>query len=309
MRNVLIEFLVNLARINEEVWFLTGDLGFSFVEEFQKEFPERFINVGVAEQNMISVAAGLALQGKKVFVYSIINFCTFRCLEQIRNDVCYHKLDVTIIGVGTGYSYAKAAYSHHAIEDIGIMKMLPNLSIFSPADIVELKSVLRLVSMTSTPTYIRIDKSSSKRIHAQNYIKQVSLPIQIQTGKDVSIISYGSTLELAVETSILLRKKKITCSVFSVPKVYPIEEEGVHIMANHQGFFVIEEHVHSGLGSSISEILVKSKFRPIFDVFSLNSSPIEYAGTQQELREAQKLNPELISIRIQKAMKTSGLLV
>jgi transketolase len=134
MRNAFIQGLSKLAENDKNIMLLTGDLGYGIFEDFEKKFPNQFLNCGVAEQNMIGVAAGLASEGKRVFVYSIANFPTFRCLEQIRNDICYHGLPVTIVSIGSGFSYGTLGYSHYAIEDIAIMRCLPGLRIFSPVD-------------------------------------------------------------------------------------------------------------------------------------------------------------------------------
>src|SRR3989338_11081770 len=131
MRSGIIKEIHNLMRKDENIYFLTGDLGYNVIEEIQKEFPKRFINMGVAEQNMMGVAAGLALSGKKVFVYSIIPFVTMRCYEQVRNDICYHNLDITILGVGAGLSYGILSSTHFALEDIALFRPLPNMAIFS----------------------------------------------------------------------------------------------------------------------------------------------------------------------------------
>src|ERR1043165_2424780 len=134
MRTAFINELVLLARTNPKIFLVVGDLGFSVVEPFAKEFPDRFLNAGVAEQNMTGVAAGLASEGYHVFTYSIGNFPTLRCLEQIRNDVCYHELPVTVVAVGGGLAYGNLGYSHHAVQDLAVMRSLPRLTILAPAD-------------------------------------------------------------------------------------------------------------------------------------------------------------------------------
>ena len=139
MRKTFIDTLCKIAKDNENVWLLSGDLGYSVLEQFSRQFPNRYINTGVAEQNMMGVAAGLSLSGKIVFTYSISNFTVMRCLEQIRNDICYHNLNVNIVGVGGGFTYGSAGYSHHAVEDYGVLMPMPNMSIFVPCDPIETK--------------------------------------------------------------------------------------------------------------------------------------------------------------------------
>src|SRR4030042_3185959 len=159
MRNAFAKKLFQLAKKNKDIFLLTGDLGFAVFEKFQRSFPKRFFNAGVAEQNMLGVAAGLALSGKTVFVYSIIPFVTMRCLEQIRNDICMQDLDVKIIGVGAGLNYGPAGPTHHAIEDISIMRSLPNMMVVSPASPREAALALEASLCCKKPVYIRLSKS------------------------------------------------------------------------------------------------------------------------------------------------------
>jgi len=160
MRTTFIENLVKEAKKDKSIVLLVGDLGFNVVETFQEKFPKRFYNVGVAEQNMMSIAAGLASQGFKVFTYSIANFPTFRCAEQIRNDIDYHNFNVTIVTVGGGYAYGNLGYSHHAVQDYGLMRLFPNFDIIAPADPVEVESALRYILSTNGPKYLRLNKSN-----------------------------------------------------------------------------------------------------------------------------------------------------
>ena len=151
MRNSLIKFITKEAKTNKNLYLLTGDLGFGVFDEFSRDFPDQFVNVGVAEQNMTTIACGLALENNKVFTYSIGNFSTLRCLEQIRNDICYHNTDVTVITVGAGFSYGQLGISHFATEDISILRSLPNISIFSPCDPWELENLLEQIKKISGP--------------------------------------------------------------------------------------------------------------------------------------------------------------
>ncbi len=156
MRNAFCRSLARLAEADPDVMLLTGDLGFGVFEEFRDRFPKQFVNAGVAEQNMVSVAAGLALAGKTVFTYSIIPFAVFRCLEQIRDDVCYHDLPVCVVGVGAGYSYGHMGPTHHALEDIGVLRTLPGLSVLSPADGFEAEGAVEAFARHRRPCYLRL---------------------------------------------------------------------------------------------------------------------------------------------------------
>ena len=141
MRNKFIDTLCKIAQKDNSIWLLCGDLGYSVLEPFEKSFPDRFINVGIAEQNMIGIAAGIASCGQRVFCYSIANFPTMRCLEQIRNDICYHNCDVTIVSVGAGFAYGNAGYSHYGLEDLSVLSVLPNMRVYTPADSYEVEWV------------------------------------------------------------------------------------------------------------------------------------------------------------------------
>ena len=161
MRDTFIEQLTKIARNDPNVLLLTGDLGFGVFENFRKEYPKQFLNVGVAEQNMSMIAAGLALKGKRVFTYSIGNFPTLRCLEQIRNDICYHDLNVTIVSIGGGFSYGALGMSHHATEDLSIMRALPNITCVAPSSLEETKDATFQLYKKKGPSYLRLDKSDA----------------------------------------------------------------------------------------------------------------------------------------------------
>ena len=165
MRDMFIKELVLHARKNDNIALIVGDLGFSVVEPFAKEFPERFINAGVAEQNMTGIAAGMASEGYHVFTYSIANFPTFRCAEQIRNDIDYHNLPVTIVSVGGGLVYGNLGYSHHAVQDYALLRSLPNMLIVAPGDSLEVKACLRFLIANPQPSYLRLGKTVESSFH------------------------------------------------------------------------------------------------------------------------------------------------
>jgi transketolase len=167
MRNAFIEELVHAASVNEKIALVVGDLGYGVVEPFAKQFPKRFFNAGVAEQNMMGLSAGLASEGFHVFVYSIANFPTFRCAEQIRNDVDYHELSVTIVAVGGGLTYGNLGYSHHAIQDYGLMRMMPNMVIASPGDPMEVRACVRYLIDNPQPSYLRLGKAGEQCFHKE----------------------------------------------------------------------------------------------------------------------------------------------
>ena len=166
MRTAFIQELMAQARLHPEIFLLVGDLGYSVVEPFAAEFPERYLNAGVAEQNMTGVAAGLASEGYHVFTYSIANFPTLRCLEQIRNDICYHNHAVTVVSVGGGLAYGSLGYSHHALQDLAIMRTMPNTTVMAPGDPGETRQCLQWLTSHSGPSYLRLGKAGEKVLHA-----------------------------------------------------------------------------------------------------------------------------------------------
>lgn len=200
MRNAFIDELVLLARQNPKIVLMVGDLGFSVVEPFQEEFPDRFYNAGVAEQNMMGMAAGLASEGCHVFVYSIANFPTFRCAEQIRNDVAYHQLPVTIVSVGGGLAYGNLGYSHHAVQDYALMRILPNVLIAAPGDSMEVRACLRYLVEHPQPSYLRLGKAGEKVIH-QSIPKiepGIWCPVLInRESSEHTILTTGNALQVA----------------------------------------------------------------------------------------------------------------
>ena len=172
MRNTFINSLVHLARLDSDIYLIVGDLGFSAIEPFADEFPDRFLNAGIAEQNMAGLAAGMASEGARPFCYSIANFPTFRCAEQIRNDICYHNLPVTIVAVGGGLAYGNLGYSHHAVQDYALFRTLPNMKIAAPADPIEVKALTENIVTNPGPRYLRLGKTGEKNIH-QNQDLQI----------------------------------------------------------------------------------------------------------------------------------------
>jgi len=182
MRTAFIKTLCELAEQDERIWLLCGDLGYSVLEGFSSRFPNRFVNVGVAEQNMTGIAAGLALSGKVVFIYSIANFPVMRCLEQIRNDVCYHNLNVKIVTVGGGLTYGSLGYTHHGVEDIAVMRVLPNMTVIAPGDPVEARLATQAILNTPGPCYLRLGKAGEPVVHQIEPEFQVGKAISLQLG-------------------------------------------------------------------------------------------------------------------------------
>lgn len=199
MRNAFIAELVTLAEANDRIALVVGDLGFSVVEPFAERFPDRFINAGVAEQNMTGLAAGMASEGFHVFVYSIANFPTFRCAEQIRNDVDYHRLAVTVVSVGGGLSYGNLGYSHHAVQDYGLMRLMPNMLIAAPGDPMEVRACMRYLVSHPQPSYLRLGKAGEPCLHPAVPVVEPGRWLRIKgaNGCSRTLLSTGAPLALA----------------------------------------------------------------------------------------------------------------
>ena len=291
MREIFINSLLTHARQDKKVILVTGDLGFGVLEKFSQELPNQFINAGVSEQNMTGMSAGLALEGHNVFTYSIGNFPNLRCLEQIRNDVVYHNLSVNIVAVGGGLSYGALGMSHHAIEDISIMRTFPGLQVFAPCDKVETLAILNKMISEPLPTYIRIDKSK-KNIECNEPFILGHLR-KIRNGKKIAIIGYGSILEEALAASETLTKIDIDCAVYSAHTLKPFYQKSlINLVKNYDVILTLEEHVTTGgLGSLVSDIFVENKIFPKY-FFKLNLldkySPV--VGSREFLRAYYKID-------------------
>jgi len=286
MRKAFIETLIKLAEKDKNIYLLTGDLGFSVLEPFSRRFPKRFINCGVAEQNMMGLAAGLALSGKKPYVYSIIPFVTMRCFEQIRNDVCYQNLDVKIVGVGSGLAYGPLGPTHHAIEDIGTLRTLPNMIILSPADPVETKELTLQSYQRKSPTYLRLHKSGEKILYRFPQKIEIGKPSILKEGKDGLIIATGILVNLCLEVVEELRKNDYNFRLISLHTLKPIEKK--EILKAITGFkliFTVEEHnVFGGLGSAMAEILAESNYEGHFERIGIPDKYCSEVGGTDYLR-------------------------
>lgn len=256
MRTAFIEQLIIEARKNDKIFLLVGDLGFSVVEPFEKEFPDRYINVGISEQNMAGIAGGLAMNGYVVYCYSIGNFPTLRCIEQIRNDIVYYKSNVRIVSVGAGYAYGSQGVSHHATEDIGMLRSLPGMMVCTPSDPEETKMLTTLSSSYQGPMYIRLGKAGETVFHSQpikNYIVGDLLPIQVGDKFQTVVLACGSILKYAVDGNL----RGLEYDIYTVPVVKPINQKQLSSIAErYDNIIVLEEHQKScGVGSAIIEQL------------------------------------------------------
>jgi transketolase len=302
VRTAFLGALLEVAARNDRVWLLCGDLGYSVLEPFAQRFPDRYVNVGVAEQNMTGVAAGLALSNKIVFTYSIGNFPVIRCLEQIRNDVCYHNLNVKVVAVGGGMAYGAQGYSHHAIEDLAVTCVLPNMTVVAPGDPVEAAAATRAIADRPGPCYLRLGKAGERVLHATAPAFEIGRAITMQDGIDVTLISTGGLLEMALMVAADLAKQAVSARVLSMPTVQPIDAAAiVAAMADTGRILTLEEHGRGGLGSAVAEVIAESGIAVKFRQVKLQSAPSSVAGSQAALRAAHGISVEHVS-RLARAM-------
>lgn len=303
MRNAYCKTLHELMVTNEKVYALTADIGFRNFDEIIKDFPERFINVGVAESNMIGIAAGLSLSGKIPFVFTIAPFVTMRCLEQIRVDLCYHNLPVKIIGAGGGFVYASQGTTHHAIEEVGIMRTLPNMTVICPADPAETSEAVLASMAIEGPAYIRIGRNNEPRVTNHNSNFKIGKANVMRQGDDITVISTGHILGNLVKAADELRKEGIGVRVVNMHTVKPIDKEIVLKCAREtNAILTVEEHnIIGGLGSAVAEILAESLGNSInFQRLGLNDAYIDIHATYSELQKEYGLCSEGIA----RAIKT-----
>ena len=257
MRNAFAKQVTELAQSDERVVLLSGDIGNRLFDDLKAKCPDRFFNCGVAEANMIGMAAGMAMSGLRPICYTITPFITYRCMEQIRIDVCYHHQPVIIVGTGSGLSYASLGATHHSCEEMGMLRLLPGLAVIAPADEVEVRGALKAALNYSHPVYIRIGKKGEPVVHKTEIDFQIGKAITVREGTDVCLLSAGNMLPAALETAGLLAKANISARVVSFHTIKPLDEAMLaEVFKNFKLVVTLEEHsVLGGLGGSVAEWL------------------------------------------------------
>ena len=306
MRDTFVRVLSEIARQDKNVMLLTGDLGFGVLTKFACEFPSQYLNAGVAEQNMTGLAAGMALEGKTVFTYSIGNFPTLRCLEQIRNDVCYHHANVKIVSIGGGFCYGPLGISHHATEDLAIMRALPNLTVLAPGDVTETMLVVRAAYEMRGPCYLRLGRGNEPRVYSEEPKFSIGKAIPFITQGDVALLSTGGILDNVVKAHKILKDKGIYAAVYSVPSLKPFDKQLIQSLSETSKLIVtVEEHsIIGGLGGAVAEVLAEmTGKRPPLIRIGLNDRFSCEVGDQEYLRHVYGLSPDAIVERVQKAIQ------
>ena len=304
MRDSFVRSVLELAKNDRNVELITGDLGFGVLRPFWETVPDQFLDVGIAEQNMTAMAAGMALEGKTVFTYSIGNFPTLRCIEQIRNDCAYHGANVNIVCVGGGFVYGSLGMSHHATEDLSTMRSLPDVAVFAPADKVEAAAVAKAVAAYPGTCYIRLGRGGEKVIREDIGEFKVGKAIPVCEGTRVAIFSTGDIAGEVMKAKAILESQGITPTIYTFPTVKPIDADTVRACAaSHELIVTCEEHsVVGGFGSAVAEVLAEISDSARLVRVGINDTYCAIVGDQNHLRRHYGLTGEKIAERIAKEL-------
>lgn len=297
MRDAFIATLSELAAADPRVALITGDLGFGVLTGFAERFPDQFVNAGVAEQNMTSLACGMALSGWRVYTYSIANFPTLRCLEQVRNDLCYHDADVTIVAIGGGFSYGQLGMSHFATEDLAIMRALPNMRVVAPTEKWEAQDLVRDLARIKGPAYLRLDKDFAGLARRDGETAVVGKARRVRGGSDATIIATGAILREALAAADRLAAHGVECRIEAMHTIKPLDESAILAAAHETGGVVtLEEHTRiGGLGGAVAETLIAAGARPdFFKCVALQDIYPTVVGDQNYLRKHYGLDSEAV---------------
>lgn len=303
IRDAFFDELYEIAREDDSVIFMTADMGAFSLERFRRDFPDRFINVGISEQNLVSVAAGLAMEGKQVFIYAIIPFITLRCLEQIKVDLCVMNLPVTIVGAGAGFTYSSDGPTHHAIEDVSVMRALPGMTIYNPSEQMTAKAAARNAWQATGPVYVRLDKGIWPVLYQgdQDLGKGLSL---IRKGTKLLIIATGCMTHFALQAAEAVRDSGINPGVVDLFRLKPVAEELVEIAKNYERVLTFEEHtLPGGMGSAVVELFADSEMMiPVKRLGVSDVYPEGYGDREWMLREL-GLHVDSLSYRIKQELQ------
>lgn len=305
MRDTFVRTLLEIAMKDKNVHLVTGDLGFGVLKPFWDELPGQITNVGIAEQNMTGFATGMALEGKIVFTYSIGNFPTLRSLEQIRNDCAYHNANVKVVCVGGGFVYGSLGMSHHATEDLSIMRALPDVTVLAPGDLVEAECATKAIYEHDGTCYLRLGRGGEKSIHDKIDNFQIGNSIKVKDGNKIAIFSTGAIFDEVVEGNELLKEKGINPALYTFPTVKPIDRKAIEDCAMKYDLIVtVEEHnIIGGFGSAVSEVLAEmSGTRAKILKIGLEDKYSSIVGSQKYLRDiygmsARKIVDKILAVR------------
>jgi transketolase len=312
VRTAFIKALNELADSDPRVCLVVGDLGYSVIEEFANKHPDQFVNAGVAEQNMIGLAVGMALSGKVVFTYSIGNFGTLRCLEQIRNDVCYHRANVKVVAVGGGLAYGNLGVTHHASEDVAILRALPNMTVVAPGDPIEARLATQAVVALEGPCYLRLGKAGEPVVHTKEPAFELGRAIELRAGSDITLIASGGMLATSDQIAGQLATKGVSVRLLSMPTIKPLDRDAVIRAATETRYvFTLEEHsVEGGLGGAVAEVMAELEGeRASLKRIGLRPEFNRVVGDQRYLKSLHGIDEEGVMKTIQPIISRSFRLV
>ncbi len=297
MRNAYLSALYDLAGKNKNILALISDNGAIVYDKYRESFPNQFINMGIAEANMVGVASGLASCGKIPFVYTIANFIVYRAFEQVRNDVCLQKMNVKLVGIGAGFVYSNLGPTHHTTEDIALMRSLPNMTIFSPCDPLETKKVAYAAAQIDGPVYIRIATGGTPLIYEKDYDFKPGKGVVLKDGHDVAIIATGSIVREVLFAAEKLKAKGIFVRVINLHTLKPVDRDIILKAAvETKGILTVEDqNISGGLGGSVAEVLAEESGVCVnFKRLGLNNEFTEGYGSYQDLKEMNGISKDHI---------------
>jgi len=305
MRVSFFKTLEEEATEKNNIILLTGDLGFKLFDSFRSQYPDRFYNVGVAESNMVGIAAGLSLCGKNVYCYSIIPFLIMRTFEHIRIDIAYNNLKVKLVGAGGGFTYGLEGYTHFGLEDLALMRSLPNMTVVVPADPQEAISLAKASVEYDGPMYIRLGRTGEPFIHEGPVEFKIGHSIILNEGKDIAMFAIGSMVFPLRKTVELLKEAGLSASLINMHTLKPIDREMIEqVSTAHKYIFTVEEHyVDGGLGSAVAEVLAESGFKGGFQRIGIPNELGNYIGKSDYLKGKYGLTTEGIYEKILKFVK------
>lgn len=309
MRNAFAAELLEVSRTRDDVVMLSGDIGNRLFDKFKAERPDRFYNCGVAEANMISVAAGLALCGLRPIAYTINAFLTTRCYEQIRVDLCHHRLPVVLVGVGAGLSYAELGGTHQSCEDIGILRVLPHMTVVCPADSTEVRLALRAALSHDGPVFIRLGKKGEPAVHEQPPDFTIGKPIVLREGAGVCLLGVGTILPVVLAAAAELEGRGVSCRVVSFHTVKPLDEVFLaDVFRRFQAVVTVEEHSRiGGLGGAVAEWLAdQAEAEARLVRIGAPDDFFDEAGSQSDARKKFGLTPQGIAETCLRALRGKG---
>lgn len=303
MRDTFVSTLCELAERDPDVHLITGDLGFGVLKPYWERFPDQFTNAGIAEQNMTSFAAGMALEGKTVFTYSIGNFPTIRALEQIRNDCAYHEANVKIVCVGGGFVYGSLGMSHHATEDIAVMRALPNVTVVAPADPNQARRATEAIYSKPGTCYLRLGRGGEPRLPESPFL--LGRAVHVADGEDVALLFTGAIADEVLEARDILAATGINAAAVSFPTVKPIDREAIASFADRfPALVTVEEHnVVGGFGGAVAEVLAELTIpRARLVRVGLEDQYSSIVGSQKYLREVYGMSAGKIAERVREVL-------